>query len=205
MIRRSVAFSGIVVLLSALSLLAQVPPQFSADMKISSKGMGGTGKLYVGGQKVRMDMSVQGAQTTVITRNDRKVVYMLMPNKTYMEMSTEMKGAQKGGPEWRMYDPANPCADTPGMSCTKAGTGIVSGRLCNKWLFTEKQSGSRMTVWIDQKTAIPVKSEMSDGSSMELLNIKEGSPSPSLFEVPAGYQKFDMNNMMRNLQQQNEE
>jgi hypothetical protein len=46
---------------------------------------------------------------------------------------------------------------------------------------------------------------MSDGSTMELLNIKEGPQSPSLFEVPAGYQKFDMSNMMRNLQQQNEE
>jgi len=32
---------------------------------------------------------------------------------------------------------------------------------------------------------------------MNLTNVKEGMPDASLFQIPAGYQKFDMGGMMR--------
>jgi hypothetical protein len=183
-----------------MSLVAQTESQFSADMKITSKEMAGNGKLYVGGAKVRMEMGLQGNQsTTIISDNDRKIAYMLMPGNMYMEMSTEGKAAKKQGPQYRMYNPANPCADSADMTCKQIGTGIADGRLCNKWLFTDKKGGANMTVWIDQKSGIPIKSEMNDGTKLELLNIKEGPQSPSLFQVPAGYKKFGLGNMLRNL------
>jgi hypothetical protein len=195
MTRKAAVVLPLLVLLAAMSLLAQTPTQFSADLKYASRGIEGGGKLYFGGSKVRMDM---GAMGSMITDPGRKVSYMLMPgSKTYMEISTAARGGRTSGPDWRMYNAANPCADSPEMSCQKTGTGMVNGRLCNKWSFTSKRGAPNMTVWIDQKSGIPIKSEMTDGTKLELYNIKEGRQSQSLFEVPSGYKKMDMGSMMR--------
>jgi outer membrane lipoprotein-sorting protein len=184
-------------MLAALPLLAQVPSPFSADMKFASpQGMSGTGKLYFAGQKVRMEMNAQGHDSIMISDQSRKVAYFVMTQqKMYMEMSTDKPGPRRG-PDWQAYDVANPCKTMADTTCEKIGTEVVDGRLCNKWKFTS--TSSSRTVWVDQKTGIPIKTLMSDGTTMELTNIKEGPQSAGLFEVPAGYQKMDMGNMMRN-------
>jgi outer membrane lipoprotein-sorting protein len=197
---RRFAFCGIALLLiimAGLPLLAQVPSSFSSDMRFASpKGMSGTGKLYFAGQKVRMEMNAQGHNSIMISDQSRKIAYVVMPQqKMYMEMSTDKPGPQRG-PDWQAYDAANPCRSLRDTTCEKIGTEVVDGRMCNKWKFAG--SSSSRTVWIDQKNGIPIKSLMSDGTTMELTNIKEGPQSASLFEVPAGYQKMDMGNMMRN-------
>lgn len=199
MTRRIIAsFALFVLCLAAVSVLAQVPPQFSADMKFTSQGMSGTGKLYFGGQKVRMEMAAQGQQTIMITHTDRKVAYMIMPaQRMYMEMSTDTGMPQKRGPEWQMYNATNPCANVPNTTCERIGTGVIDGRTCNKWLFTTNGPRSTKTVWIDQKTGIPLRTETSDGYLMEITNIKEGPQTASLFEVPSGFQKLDMGNMTK--------
>ena len=200
MIRRF-AFCGIallLIILAGLPLLAQVPSSFSSDIKFASpRGMSGTGKLYFAGQKVRMEMNAQGHNSIMISDQSLKIAYVVMPQqRMYMEMSTDRPGPQQRGPNWQAYDAATPCKTLPDTICEKIGTEVVDGRLCNKWKFTG--SNSSRTVWIDQKNGIPIKSLMSDGTTMELTNIKEGPQSASLFEVPAGYQKMDMGNMMRN-------
>ncbi len=203
MIRRFAVCCSCLLLavLAAIPLLAQAPPQFSADMKFTSpRGMSGAGTMYFGGDKVRMEMSTSGHESIMITDMTHKVAYMLMPQQhMYMEMSTDKPGAHRG-PDWRMYNAANPCATMPETTCQKAGMDMVNGRLCNKWLFTGKSAGSNRTVWIDQKTGIPIKTQTSDGALFELTNIKEGAQSRSLFEIPAGYQKMDMGNMMQRFQ-----
>jgi len=55
------------------------------------------------------------------------------------------------------------------------------------------------TEWIDRKLHIAVKSVRTDGSGFEFQNIKEGLLPASTFDLPAGYQKFDMGNMMRGM------
>lgn len=195
---RRFAFCGTALLLIALAglpLLAQVPSPFSSDMKFASpKGMSGTGRLYFAGQKVRMEMNAQGHDSIMISDRSLKIAYLVMPQqKMYMEMSTDRP---QHGPNWQAYDAASPCKTLSDTTCEKIGTEVVDGRMCNKWKFNS--SSSSHTVWIDQKNGIPIRSLMSDGTTMELTNIKEGPQSASLFEVPAGYQKMDMGNMMRN-------
>ncbi len=173
-------------------------------MKFTSKNMSATGKLYFSSGKVRMEMNAMGHRNIMISDPQRKVSYMLMPDQhMYMEMRTDMAGQagprKAAAPDWHMYDPANPCANTPETTCQRLGMGMTDGRLCNKWLFTHKR-GNTETVWIDQKTGIPIRTEGSDGSLMELTNIDQGSQSSSLFEVPAGYTKFDMGAMMKGAQ-----
>ena len=204
MIRRFAVcfFTLSLILLAAVPLLAQVVTPFSADMKFASaKGMAGTGKLYFSGNKVRMEMSARGQETIIISDQTRKIAYMLMPQqRMYMEMPTNAQGAGRRGPDWQTYDPTNPCQGLADTTCQKIGTEVVNGSVCTKWQFTGKSTSSNRTVWIDHKTGIPIKSLSADGTTMELSNIQQGPQSPGLFEVPAGYKKFDMGGMMQNMQ-----
>jgi outer membrane lipoprotein-sorting protein len=199
---RSLTFLAIALM--TVATLAQVrPSQFSADMKSTGKGMTVTGKLYFGGPKTRMEMTTQGHQSIMITDAQRKVTYMLMVDRhMYMEMSTEAKGPRKN-PDWRTYDPANPCANMADTTCERLGPGVADGRLCDKWKFSNNKNGTSHTTWIDLKTGIPIRTETSEGTVMELTNIKEGAQSASLFEIPAGYTKMDMGAMMQGVQGRN--
>ena len=175
-------------------------PQFSADMSMKTEhGREGSmqGKMYFGGNKVRMDMSTQGHDMEMIHDTTTKTTYMIMPQqRMYMEMSATSPMSRRG-PDWkdfRNFDPNNPCASDPETTCKKVGTEEVNGRQCDKWEFTRKDGGTR-TVWIDQKLHFPVR-VVSKDSSWDLTNVKEGKQDASLFTVPAGFQKMDLGSMM---------
>ncbi len=196
MIRRIILCCLAVLLITTgvLPLLAQAPQPFSADMKLTGKGVSSTGKLFSSGDKVRMEMTAMGRSSITIADNVKKMAWVLMPDqKMYMEMSTE--NAQKKGPGYRNYNPANPCEGLANTTCQKVGTETVNGELCDKWVFTSKGNGPNLTTWISKANGIPIKSVTADGATMELSNIKFGAQSASLFEVPAGYQKFDIGNV----------
>ncbi|MFB3815456.1 MAG: DUF4412 domain-containing protein [Terriglobales bacterium] len=181
-------------LFAASLALAQTASPFSADMKISGGREGDvSGKMFFGGQKTRLEMNAAGHQSVMISDLPRRVMYMLMPQQQmYMEMHIDqMPGGQRD--QWKPYDASNPCAGEAGATCKKVGSDLVNGRMCDKWLFSGGQGGNR-TVWIDQKSHIPIKSVHGD-TTWELLNIKEGPQPASLFEVPSGYQKMDMGGM----------
>ncbi len=187
----------IVVVLAAAVAFAQMPSPFSADMKMSNaRQTNMTGKMYFSGQKVRMDMNAAGHSSAVISDLPSRTVYMIMPQqRMYMEMKADqMPGGKQ---QWKPYDAANPCANEAGVTCKKLGTEMVNGRMCDKWLFTGGAGGER-TVWIDQRSHIPIKTVMPDGS-FELTNVKEGPQPASLFEVPAGFTKMDMGGMMQGM------
>jgi outer membrane lipoprotein-sorting protein len=189
----------LLIVMAVVSLPAQVRSPFSADFKFTSpKGMSGTGKLYFDGNYTRMEMSSPQnpmGQMIVITDMARKVADTLMPTqKMYMEASTD--SPQRRGPGFKMYDPANPCANVPDTTCKKGATEMVNGSLCDKWEFAGKV---RMTVWIDQKNLIPVRSVMEDGTTTEITNVKPGPQDPSLFQIPAEYHKMDLGGMMKGM------
>lgn len=182
---------------------AQIPtgiPQFSADMKMSGRGEGMTGKMYFGGQKTRMDMNSPRGEMIMINDIPKKTAYMLMPQqRMYMEMNTAMQAMGRGRgprmPDAKPFDPANPCPE--GDVCKKVGTETVNGRSCDKWEFTSKTNPKEShTVWIDQKLHFPIKNVGSEGEVWELQNLQEGSQAASLFEIPSGYTKMDMGGMM---------
>ena len=195
------------LLLLCAFALAQMPVQFSADMVMTpgkAGGMATNGKFFFGGTKMRMEMNGGGQQMIMITDLDRKVVDQLMPQQQmYMEhaMGQPMGGRGPAMPEIKAYDPNNPCSNDPDVTCRKVGTEMMNGRMCDKWEFTAKPGthGSTRTLWIDHSTRIPIKTAMPDGMTMEFKNIKEGAQSASLFQVPPGYQKMDLGNMMRGM------
>lgn len=181
--------------------------QFSADMTVHSNGgrrgpADMTGKFYFGGQKMRWDMNAEHGEVSMITDLAAKKSYTVMhEQKMYMEHDLNRPMGMMRGPkppDVRQYDPANPCANEPSTTCKKVGTETVNGRSCDKWEFT-KDGKLDSTVWVDQKIHIPVKMVHADGTTFEMTNIKEGPQPANLFEVPSGYQKFDMGQMMRGM------
>lgn len=175
--------------LVAVTLLAALAApvyalEFSADVVTEAKGQRMDGRIYVADKKVRMDM----AGTSTITRMDKNVTWLLMPQQPlYMEQP---------------IDPARIAGATekmPGeVSRTPLGTDLVDGRPADKFRITYTGPGGEASVdqWVDKATGIPVKTVAIDGSwTMEYRNLNAGPQDPSLFEIPAGYKKFSMPTM----------
>ena len=174
---------------------------FSADMSMNLKdGKNMNGKVYVGGGKMRQEFNTEGHEVIQIMDLQRKVTDMLMPQqKMYMEMAYGQMMQQHRGPKMpdlKSFDPNNPCAQSEEMTCEKVGTETVNGRATDKWIFKNKKTGDSQTLWIDKKIMYAIKMQSKD-MEMNLTNVKEGMPDASLFQIPAGYRKFDMGGMMR--------
>jgi len=196
----------VVIVLLALAAVAQVPtmPSFSADMamKASARDRAMTGKMYMGAGKMRMDMTNEGGKVSMITDPGKKTSYMVMHDqRMYMELGAggPMNPMQRGPkmPDVKPVSGDSPCAGRAGVTCTKAGSEMMNGRMCDRWEIASSNKSEAGTMWIDQKTHMPIKTAMQDGSSWELMNFKEGPQDASLFAPPAGYEKFDMGAMMR--------
>lgn len=178
MVRRCAVF---IVLCMALSVAGAHAGDFSADMVSSSPQGSVTMKMYVSGEKSRME--VPGA--TTISRMDKNVVWMLMPDaKMYMEQAIDPRTA------------ASTQEDVAGeIERTAEGNETVNGRSTTKYRVTFEAGGKRESVfqWIDETVHIPVKTAAIDGSwSTEFKNIQTGAQDQALFEIPAGYNKMSM-------------
>ncbi len=174
-------------------------------MQFSSTRGGGmardmTGKMYFGSGHMRMDMQAgPRGGSIIITDFKTQITDVLMPEQhMYMEHKAgEMAGHRPGMmPSIKpLRDPSNPCADEQGMTCKNVGVEQVNGRTCDHWQITDK-NGKVSNVWVDQKLHFPIKT-VSEDSTWELSNIKEGEPDASLFQIPSGYTKMDMGSMMQ--------
>ncbi len=196
---RSISCGLLVLASSLISLQAQRPQPFSADMTVTSpKTENVTGKIYLAVPKSRMDVTSHGQSMSMITDGSTQTTYMVMHQQhIYMEMH-----ANQANPMARSmptidtsFDPQHPCSKD--MTCKKVGTETVNGRVCDKWVTTQKD-GKTSTAWIDQRLFFPVKTLSPEGNSMELSNIKEGAPPASMFQVPDGYRKMGMGGRPQN-------
>jgi hypothetical protein len=179
----------------------QITP-FAADLQISTSRPEAsvreiTGKVYAGNGHVRMNMESGGHSTALITDFATKTTdVLLIDQKMYIEHKVDALGGHNPdmmSDSMKPYDPANPCANEPDVTCKKIGVEPVSGRTCDHWEVTDKQ-GRVTNLWIDQQLHLPVKVVTKD-ATMLLSNIKEGEPDASLFTIPGGYHKLDLGSM----------
>ena len=187
------------LLLSAFAYaqLPQINP-FTADLEISTTNPQAnvqeiTGKVYAGNGHVRMNMESGGHSTALITDFATKTTdVLLIDQKMYIEHKVDALRGQKDmmTDTIKPYDPANPCANEPEVTCKKIGVEEVSGRTCDHWEVTDKQ-GRVTNLWIDQQLHLPIKVITKD-ATMLLSNIKEGEPDATLFTIPADYHKIDL-------------
>ncbi|MBW1730484.1 MAG: DUF4412 domain-containing protein [Deltaproteobacteria bacterium] len=162
--------------------------EFTAD--IVQKGTMGTmtGKIYVKGKNVRREMTIMGQKQITITRADKRVTWILMPQQmTYMEMKWNTKQAQ-----------ASENLDELEKRGKKKylGKEKISGYSCSKYVYTPNDpSQPPVTVWVSKKLNYPLKMKVAGPQGhMTILykNIKQKKLSDSLFRVPKNYEKISM-------------
>jgi len=142
--------------------------EFSADMRQSGPQGDATSRMYVGKDRMRMEMEQGGQQIVRILDSSKKVEWLLYPDqKSYMERGAPAAGAVGAG----QTDESNPCAAMSGATCENLGTETVSGRQAVKWRVTFSHQGRvfASTEWLDSERNIPLRSERADGSRSELV------------------------------------
>ena len=205
MFRRVIRFFVLLVCSFFCTMLAA--QQFSADMvDLRPEGRPNKTKIYVNNDKMRLEsQSAEGGEGVVMIWDEaNKTRYMLMPSRRmYMDYSPMMASKMPMYMFWHPSDINNACPEWQKMmeqmkkdrwgTCRKVGSDTVNGRSAVKYEGTNSE-GKSGEVWIDSKLHWLSKVQGQDGG-MELRNIQESSQPNSLFEVPAGYQKFDMGKM----------
>jgi len=97
--------------------------------------------------------------------------------------------------QWTLFDPQNPCSTFPDATCVRLGSDNIKKLRCDKWRM-DTVSGSwrtRLTVWIDRRSGITVKSDIENVSRekkhrevhrviLQLTNIQQAPQGPALFE-----------------------
>lgn len=142
------------------------------------------GKLYVKGDKARMEGNTSMGPSVSILRLDQRVMWILLPGqKTYMEMPID-KAA---------FDQA---LKLPENQVTKKllGTETLHGYETEKYETVVNVGGRQVKsiMWIAKKLGIPVRIESADKSFSQDYDIQEGRVDDALFEMPAGYRKMAM-------------
>jgi hypothetical protein len=186
--------------LFTLTLTALAQDDFSADLYNTKSGNDMTiqAKLYITKDKMRVEpQGEQAGHGLVIMNFATATTDVLMPErKMYMEMNQAQSPMRRSYSFFRPGDVDNACGDwqkmatRPGGTCKKIASETVNGRKTVHYQGTSAD-GATGDVWIDSDLRFPVKWQ-DKGNAGELRNIKVGSQSSSLFEIPSDYQKMQM-------------
>lgn len=176
----------IVIVFFCVTLSIAQPREFSALIVTKSARMTQSMRMYFKEKKSRMEM--QGNSRYNILREDKQVMWMVMPDeKKYMEMPFKpFKPQEKPQIEKKIMGE---------VSRAEIGAEVIDGHPTKKYEITYK-SGDRtdkMYQWLATDLNFPIKTAAIDGSwSTEFKDIKIGHQPDSLFEPPAGYEKVTM-------------
>jgi hypothetical protein len=157
--------------------------ELSADMITKGRSeQPHTGKIYIKGEKYRMEM--QGQHQYTVFRPDKNVMWLVMPDqKTFMEMP---------------YDP-NQKPRAVGtfkgeLNRKLVGSESIDNHPTQKYevILKEGTKTEKFYEWMATDINFPIKKAALDGSwSEEYKNILY-SVSDSLFEVPADFKKISV-------------
>lgn len=157
------------------------------------------GNVYVDPAGFRMNLKTQGQTiSSIIFWNNEIVISLIHDQKMYMELPPDQSG-------WEAYEdkPCNGYSDG-----RKLADETLGERRVEKWRCTGQisppagQAPSDATTWYDHELEMEIKVAEDNGNIFEIRNVKIGRQDASLYKIPDGYQKFDMNAMMQQMMQQ---
>jgi len=194
----------VALLVAASFALAQT--EFSADVVDTAHQKAGRGptKVYFGKDKMRFDSEDSDPRSggpVIFDFSNESWVVLMTKQHMFMQMPSQMMEKRGMFHFFRTGDVENACSDWLKLrhsehgTCRKVGNESVNGRNTVKYEGTN-DNGETSTVWLDSKLRFPLKWQ-GKNSGGELQNIQEGSQPSSLFEIPAGFTKFDMGSMMQ--------
>jgi len=158
--------------------------EFSADQttRIGKRTM--TGKIYFQPDRWRVEMASAGGPKVSINRMDRAVTWLLLPNRSYVELPLRIDQIPKVGPT------------IEGEIARKhVGTEPVSGRKTEKYEVTVESDGKRQIIyqWVAPDIKFAIKTASADGQWESVYSsVMIGPQRPDLFDLPAGYTKVSV-------------
>jgi hypothetical protein len=169
-----------------LAATAAGAANFSGDLSMNAGGQKIDGKIYVKGDKQRLEMQTPGGAVVNILDVPAQKVFVLMPAmKMYMVNDL--------GPETGLTTLELGSKDLP-PGAEKVGTETIAGYVCDVYEVDDPKSGQGK-MWLSRELRFPLKATGSGpggGHTMTITNIKEGGVDESMFTVPPGYQRMEM-------------
>ncbi len=163
--------------------------EYSGDTRMETADGVMEGVVYHAPGKERRETKMGGESMTMIIRQDKKIIWMLMPDaNAYMEMGL---GQSKDKSDFSEYE----------IEKTKVGEEEIDGIMTtkSKVIMTKKDASKIGGFWWTTKEDIPLKMDMisvegatKERIKMELVNLKIGKQDPKLFEIPADYMNMSM-------------
>ncbi len=169
---------------AALFSTSAMAAEFAADINQRLQGTDLTGRIFVKGEKYRVEQQdAKGRRMLIIVDQKADLTIVVDPaEKKYMETpSTGMLSL--------MNDPFQSARHMEAKFTKKfLGEEMISGYECGKFKF-ETDGQELMTVWKAKKLGFFLKISLPDKkqSFIQLKNIKEGPVDEARFQVPAGY------------------
>jgi hypothetical protein len=196
----------------AASALSAPARQFSADLIRTDAGgvePRPAGKLNVVDNNVRIETSdVPGGFFLVL--GDADAAYFVRPaQKIFMNAKQSSLLTQV----FVAVDPNDPCRQWQAAAriagaadrgtewrCERGGEESTAERRAIKYRAMSPRK-QQYLIWIDPRIDFVVRLEADDGSTVEVANIQEGPQPAQLFEIPAGYVKFDPQKLIDRIKQ----
>lgn len=170
--------------------------EFTADL-VRNRGDGViTGKIFLKGTNFRQEMVRAGQNQVMIYRKDKNLAWILMPDsRMYMEMPGLAQNKKIPQMDQKVIEDM---ADKKFLGQEK-----LNGYICDKYRYDyHNKSYGSMTQWYSIKLNIPIKTIVENPYGRfitEYKNIEETGIPNSLFEIPEGYQKMSMPEMMKGM------
>jgi outer membrane lipoprotein-sorting protein len=163
--------------------------EYSADTRMETADAVMEGVVFHAPGKERRETKTGSEPMTMIIRQDKKVIWMLMPDaNAYMEMGL---GQSQDKSDFSDYT----------VETTQVGEEEINGILTtkNKVIMTKKDGNKLGGFWWTTKEDIPIKMDMisvegttKERIKTELTNLKIAKQDPKLFEIPADYMNMSM-------------
>jgi hypothetical protein len=196
----------------AVSAVSAPAGQFSADLiRTDAEGVPPrpAGKLNVLNKNVRIETSdVPGG--FFLVPGDADAAYFVRPaQKIFMDAKQSSLLTQV----FVVVDPNDPCRQWLAAARIAGAVDQTDQWRCER--VADQSSAERHTIkyramsprkqqylmWIDPRIDFVVRLDADDGSTVAVANIQEGPQPAQLFEIPAGYVKFDPQKLIERIKQ----
>ena len=181
------AFVGqIAVGLGAMNEVGQIDTAFAADAKVETEEMNVNTRIFYKPGKLRDEMSMGGQEMVMIRRFDLNKLWMIMGQGMYMDV--DPNGGSDQAQQYKL------------ISREVIGPETVNGMQTTKYksVYETKDGKFGGFTWFTDDN-IAVKAFMIHETKgekqrlkFEITDLRRGSQSDTMFEIPAGYQQFNM-------------
>jgi hypothetical protein len=183
--------------------------QFSADLVSAGNGAAASvGKLRVLDDKVRIETS-DFPGGFFISDSSKRVSYFVRPDaRVFMEVRQSNWLVSMFVPVDTSSDPCRQWRSMGGVAsaengewgCEQSGQEMIGGRHVVRYRIGSS-ADREMVGWVDPGLKFPLKIQWKDGATANIENVLEEPQPAQLFEIPAGFRKFDPEALIKRIKQ----